>query len=94
MQNLHNDLLNKTQASEAILGQLLNLQTSSVDSQMLKIILLKRITISILSGLLYNSNANGMKGMHEAIGAGILNLPKSTQVAHVAAIARAAADSQ
>ena len=60
---------------------------------MLKIILLKRITISILSGLLYSQNAKSLKGMQDAIGAGLLNLPKSTQVAQVAAIARAAATS-
>lgn len=54
IQDLHNDLLSKTQASEAIIGHLLNLQATSIDSQMLKIILLKRITISILSGLLNN----------------------------------------
>ena len=58
---------------------------------MLRIILLKRITISILSGLLYNKNAKSVKGMQDALGAGLLNLPKSNQVEQVAAIARAAA---
>ena len=69
--------MNKTQASEAILGQLLNLSTNTVDNQMLKIILLKRITISILSSLLYNTS--GMKGMTETIGPNMMNLPKASE---------------
>lgn len=62
---------------------------------MLKIILLKRITISILSGLLYShNNSSQAKGIQEAIGSGLLNLPNSTQVDQVAAIARLAVSQQ
>ena len=62
---------------------------------MLKIILLKRITISILSGLLYShNNQGGIKGIQDAIGSGLLNLPTSTQVDQVAAIAKVAISQQ
>ena len=44
---------------------------------MLKIILLKRITISILSGLLYNTG--GMKGSNESIGPNMMNLPNASE---------------
>lgn len=74
MQDLQGDLLTKTKSSEAIIGQLLNLKASSVDSQMLKIILLKRITISILSGLLNNQPGNN--NSQDPFGmAGLFSLP-------------------
>ena len=49
--------MSKSRASGAILKQLHNDQATSIDSQMVKVIMLKRVVISVLSGI-FNTNSD------------------------------------